>query len=241
MIEPGRSLVIRDRGPHRRTIVESKQRHTSHRPSPNVNLVYEAQTTIGERLADGLARFAGSWTFIIGFCGALVLWVGLNSLQLLIAPIDPFPFVVLNLGLSCLAAIQAPVVLMCLNRQAARDRIAADLESARTGRAELDLELVHEKLDLLSQRQWLDLVALQQHQIMQLNLLLEGQGLRPLTAPPTTQSGRDVRRSSGGERRRPAQDDERAENRAPTDVEHRRPRVVDGHCHRARPSGSESI
>ena len=101
----------------------------------------------------------------------------------------------LNLGLSCLAAIQAPIVLMCLNRQAARDRIAADLESSRTRRAELDLERLHEKLDLLSQRQWVDLVALQQHQIMQLNRLLEEQGLSPLTAPPTTRSARHPRRS----------------------------------------------
>ena len=220
--------------------MESRQRHPSQRPSPNLNLVYESQTTIGERLADSLARFGGSWTFIIGFCAALVLWFGLNSLQLLIAPFDPFPFVVLNLGLSCLAAIQAPIVLMCLNRQAARDRIAADLESSRTRRAELDLERLHEKLDLLSQRQWVDLVALQQHQIMQLNRLLEEQGLSPLTAPPTTRSEPHVRRRLDGEPRRLAHEGERPDNLPPTDTRHRRPRVVDGRCHTARQSGPES-
>lgn len=219
--------------------MEIKQRHASQRLTPNVNAVYESQATIGERLADSLARFGGSWTFIIGCCGAVVLWLGINSLQLLVAPFDPFPFVVLNLGLSCLAAIQAPIVLMCLNRQAARERIAADLESARTRRTELDLELVHEKLDLLSQRQWVDLVALQQHQIVQLNRLLEEQGLSPSTAPPMTRRERDIRSGASSDRRRQAQESERDGNPAQADAHYRRPRVVDGRCHLARHAGPE--
>jgi uncharacterized membrane protein len=151
--------------------------------------MYEDQATIGERLADSVARFGGSWTFIIAFCGVLVVWIGLNSLELLVAPFDSYPFVVLNLALSGLAALQAPIVLMCLNRQAAHDRLAAELDSARARRAELDLERLHEKLDALRETQWVDLVALQQHQIAQLNRLLEQQGLLPLAPPPPTWAG----------------------------------------------------
>jgi len=144
----------------------------SHYVSRNLNRVHDEQTTLGERLSDGLACFGGSWTFIIGFCGALALWVGLNSLQLLVTPFDPYPYILLNLVLSCLAAIQAPIILMSQNRQAARDRLAAELDYTCTSKAELEVERLHEKLDLLREKQWLDLVELQQHQITLLNRIL---------------------------------------------------------------------
>ena len=207
------------------------QRHTNQRPSPNVNQLFDAQTSLGERLGESLARFGGSWTFIIGFCGALVLWIGLNSLQLLLAPFDTYPFAVLNLALSCLTALQAPIVLMCLNRQAARDRLAADLEAARSLQRELELTRLHEVLDLLSQRQWADLVALQQHQIVQLNRLLEQQGLTPLTSPPIARVQNGTRSPASSDSRPISQESERTGGPTASGPPRRRPRVVDGRCH----------
>lgn len=188
--------------------------------SRDLNELHDEQLTLGDRLADALARFGGCWTFIIAFCGALVLWVGLNNLQLLVTPFDPFPYVVLNLVLSCLAAIQAPIILMSLNRQAARDRLAAELDHERNTKANLDVEQLHEKLDLLRETQWLDLVELQQHQIALLRQVLSQQNQpmppvpgtgEPITLPPSTSTHDDT---SSGQANRP-----------------RRARIVDGQNH----------
>src|SRR5262249_51975139 len=110
-----------------------------------------------------------------------------NSLRLLITPFDPYPYLCLNLVLSCLAAVQAPVILMSLNRQAARDRLDAELDDARSSRAETDVEQLHEKLDVLREKQWRELVELQQHQIALLNQILGSEDEPP---PPAS----DVRR-----------------------------------------------
>jgi len=86
--------------------------------SKNINVLHEERMTFGERAADWFARFAGSWSFISGFMIVLLLWITLNSVFLFIKPYDPYPFILLNLVLSCLAAMQAPIIMMSQNRQA---------------------------------------------------------------------------------------------------------------------------
>ena len=94
--------------------------------SRNINKEFESSLTLGERLADGLAKFGGSWTFISIFMAMMVIWMGINSFVLIEKPFDPFPFILLNLVLSCLAALQAPVIMMSQNRQEAKDRLRAE-------------------------------------------------------------------------------------------------------------------
>ena len=117
--------------------------------SQNLNVVLEERRTFGERLADQVAAFGGSWTFIIVFGAVLVAWVGLNSYLLADTPkvFDPYPYIFLNLILSMLAALQAPVIMMSQNRQAAKDRIAAGQDYEVNLKAELEILALHEKLD----------------------------------------------------------------------------------------------
>ena len=105
--------------------------------------------TFGERLADRIAEFGGSWAFILSFMGFLLLWVILNTLILVTRPPDPYPFIFLNLLLSCLAALQAPVIMMSQNRQEARDRREAEQDYKINLKAELEIRHLHEKLDHL--------------------------------------------------------------------------------------------
>ncbi|MBL9105562.1 MAG: DUF1003 domain-containing protein [Myxococcales bacterium] len=131
------------------------------------------QRTLGERVADRIAAFGGSWTFIITCLGLLSCWMLVNSLVL---PgdraFDPYPFILLNLGLSMLAALQAPVILMSQNRQAARDRTDAAHDYEVNLKAELEIRHLHEKLDELREQKWLALVEMQQKQIEMLQRLL---------------------------------------------------------------------
>jgi uncharacterized membrane protein len=137
----------------------------NHHVSRNVNDIHRELSSFGDRLSDQLAELGGSWTFIVGFLSVLVLWMGLNTFQLLVAPFDPFPFIFLNLVLSCLAAIQAPVILMSQNRQAAHDRISAEHDYEVNLKAEMQVEELHKKLDTLRDEQWAELVQLQQREI----------------------------------------------------------------------------
>jgi uncharacterized membrane protein len=150
------------------------------RVSRNVNLLHEEQLTVGQRLADGLADVAGSWGFISALLVVIALWIGLNGLVLMQRPLDPFPFILLNLVLSLLAAMQAPVIMMSQNRQETKDRIRAEHDYAVNLKAELEIGQLHEKLDLLRETQWQGLLELQQRQITmlerQLQLLQELQG-----------------------------------------------------------------
>jgi len=111
--------------------------------------VADEQSTFGERLSDRVAAIGGSWTFIIAFSAVLVGWMLLNSdiLSHFGAAFDPFPYIFLNLMLSTVAAIQAPVIMMSQNRQAAKDRLAASLDYETNLRAELDILRLHAKLD----------------------------------------------------------------------------------------------
>jgi uncharacterized membrane protein len=126
---------------------------------------FEQEWTVGERLADRIASFGGSWSFLICFGVFIFLWIGINSAVLLLRPIDPFPFILLNLLLSCLAAMQAPVIMMSQNRQEAKDRIRAQHDYQVNLKAELEIRQLHEKMDHLLSHQWERLVEIQQIQI----------------------------------------------------------------------------
>ncbi len=134
--------------------------------------------TFGHRLADRVAAVGGSWTFIIGFGVVLVVWVGVNAWALGLAglkPFDPFPFIFLNLMLSMLAALQAPVIMMSQNRQAIKDREAARHDYEVNLKAELEIMALHEKLDALRDH---DMATLMKQQIEMLDRLPPGPGPR---------------------------------------------------------------
>ncbi len=136
------------------------------RVARDVHRTFLDNRTVGERLADSIARFGGSWTFILLFVGFLVLWVGLN------AKLDPYPFIFLNLILSMVAALQAPVIMMAQNRQGARDRLEATSDYQVNLKAELEIQRLHEKMDVLREAQWGELVRMQQQQIEMLGRLV---------------------------------------------------------------------
>ena len=96
--------------------------------------------TLGERWADKVAEFGGSWTFIILFMIMIVVWIGLNSWVLFFQPFDPYPYIFLNLVLSCIAALQAPIIMMSQNRQEAKDRIRAEKDYHINLKAELEIQ-----------------------------------------------------------------------------------------------------
>lgn len=128
----------------------------------------------GQRAADAMARFGGSWTFICIFIVVLIAWVILNSAILLHydRAFDPYPYILLNLFLSMLASIQAPIILMSQNRQAEIDRRQAEHDYEVNLKAELEILLLHEKMDSLREQQWQELISLQQQQIGLLEKLL---------------------------------------------------------------------
>ncbi|HZQ91494.1 MAG TPA: DUF1003 domain-containing protein [Terriglobales bacterium] len=117
------------------------------RVSRNPNVEEEEMLTFGQRVADKVAAFGGSWTFIISFAVLLVAWTGVNTFILLEKAFDPYPYILLNLFLSMLAALQAPVIMMSQNRQSAKDRLKADLDYEVNLKAELEVAQLHNKLD----------------------------------------------------------------------------------------------
>ncbi len=116
--------------------------------SRNVQHKSRESLTLGERVADKVAKTAGSWSFIFCFCGFLAIWIISNAI-LLTKPYDPFPFILLNLFLSCVAALQAPVIMMSQNRQEEKDRIRAENDYRVNLKSEIIIEDLHEKLDRL--------------------------------------------------------------------------------------------
>ncbi len=130
----------------------------------------DASPSPGQRAADAVASFGGSWTFVGLFAAVMLGWVALNAYLLMSRgrTFDPYPFILLNLVLSMLAAIQAPVILMSQNRQSERDRVSAEHDYEVKLKAELEIMLLHEKLDLLREKQWDELLQIQKEQ---LNLL----------------------------------------------------------------------
>jgi uncharacterized membrane protein len=137
--------------------------------SRNVDSESDSKWTLGERLADRLATFGGSWTFLISFGIFLALWIILNTIVLVTRPPDPYPFILLNLFLSCLAAIQAPIIIMSQNRQEAKDRLRSQHDYQVNLKAELEIRHLHEKVDHLLSHQWERLAQIQEIQLDLLN------------------------------------------------------------------------
>lgn len=145
--------------------------------SRNINLQAEEESSFGERLADKVASFGGSWTFIGLFSVVLILWIVGNTVLLSLrgTSFDPYPFIFLNLILSMLAAIQAPVIMMSQNRQADKDRIAAAHDYEVNLKAELEIMQLHNKLDDMRQNQLTELLTQQSKHIELLEQLLAAQ------------------------------------------------------------------
>ncbi len=136
----------------------------------NVDVEFEQKWSFGERLADRIAAFGGSWVFLMCFGAFLALWIVMNSLVLVWRPPDPYPYILLNLILSCLAAIQAPIIMMSQNRQEAKDRLRSQHDYQVNLKAELEIRHLHEKIDHLLSHQWDRLAQIQE---IQLDLLSE--------------------------------------------------------------------
>jgi uncharacterized membrane protein len=143
------------------------------RVSRVVHQEFDASMKLGERVADRVAQFGGSWGFIGLFGGILVSWMAINSWVLVRHPFDPYPFILLNLVLSTLAALQAPVIMMSQNRQASKDRLHAQQDYEINLMAEIEIRDLHDKLDSLRFKQWHELWHIQKRQIELLEHLCE--------------------------------------------------------------------
>ncbi|HEX8433133.1 MAG TPA: DUF1003 domain-containing protein [Longimicrobium sp.] len=149
--------------------------HVIHRVpiARNTNREFIEARGIGDRMSDRLAAFGGSWPFVLGFIGCLAGWLVLNSWILRrAAPFDPYPYILLNLVLSTVAALQAPVILMSQNRHSAKDRLDAARDYEVNLKAEIEVQGLHEKLDELRERGWPELVEMQRRQIALLERLV---------------------------------------------------------------------
>lgn len=139
--------------------------------SENIDEALDTQWTFGQRLADHIANFGGSWLFITFFGFFLLIWIATNSLALIKQPFDPYPYILLNLILSCIAALQAPVIMMSQNRMDAKDRKRSEHDYQVNLKAELEIHLLHEKLNHLLSNQWESMMQIQEMQVDQLNEL----------------------------------------------------------------------
>ena len=133
--------------------------------SSNLAETYNDNLSFGQKIADKVATFGGSWKFIISFFVIIILWIGLNSVALLFKSFDPYPFILLNLFLSCLAAFQAPVIMMSQNRQEEKDRTRAKEDYKVNLKSELEIQILHEKIDHLILNQQQKLFEIQHIQV----------------------------------------------------------------------------
>jgi uncharacterized membrane protein len=159
-------LLARERGELTlldRQVADSLATHET--LAENTEDTYEDKRTLGERLADLIAVFGGSWTFILIFLGMLGVWMALNAAEGEAKAFDPYPFILLNLVLSCIAAFQAPVIMMSQKRQEVKDRLRAENDYRVNLKAELEIRHLHEKLDYISSKQWQRLTEIQQIQM----------------------------------------------------------------------------
>jgi len=152
--------------------------------SLDANAVFDENSTFGQRLADQVAAFGGSWSFLIIFAAALLTWVAINIVLRGGAP-DPYPFIFLNLLLSMVAAVQAPVIMMSQNRQAAKDRLITGHDYECNLKAEIEIMALHDKVDQMRNDDLKSLLAKQQEQIDLLTRLVES---RFGEAAPLTES-----------------------------------------------------
>ena len=155
-------------------VVQSLEQHEI--LSSNISEQFERKLTFGERLSDHIAAFGGSWRFILSFGAVLLFWILLNAILLANRGFDPYPFILLNLILSCLAALQAPIIMMSQNRAEARDRLRAENDYKVNLKAELEIRHLHEKIDHLLRRQYNRLFEIQQIQIELLDELARKRG-----------------------------------------------------------------
>jgi uncharacterized membrane protein len=146
-----------------REVVESLAREET--VSRNVEEDWEDKRSMGQRIADLVAEFGGSWNFIISFGVVLFVWMAFNVWATTRAVFDPYPFILLNLVLSCIAAIQAPIIMMSQKRQEEKDRLRSENDYQVNLKAELEIRHLHEKMDHLINRQWERLAEIQQIQI----------------------------------------------------------------------------
>jgi uncharacterized membrane protein len=146
-----------------RQVVESLAREET--VARDVEAAWGHHRTMGERVADVVADFGGSWTFIGSFFAVLVVWMAYNVWAASREVFDPYPFILLNLVLSCLAAIQAPIIMMSQKRQEAKDRLRSENDYRVNLKAELEIRHLHEKMDHLINRQWERLAEIQQIQL----------------------------------------------------------------------------
>lgn len=161
------------------------KQHIARRKHITRNLAQEleAPPNLGQRAADAVAKFGGSWTFVALFSATMFLWVTVNAALLWLhgSTFDPYPYILLNLFLSMLASIQAPIILMSQGRQSERDRIRGEHDFEVNLKAELEIMMLHEKMDLLQQKQWSELVAIQREQLELLRALAASdKGSRPV-------------------------------------------------------------
>lgn len=120
---------------------------------------------IGDKISDKVAAFGGSWMFIITFSVIIAGWLIMNSMVLLLKPFDPFPFILLNLILSCVAAMQAPIIMMSQNRQEKKDRLRSENDYKINLKSEIEIRTLHEKVDHLLLDQWSKMMRIQEMQI----------------------------------------------------------------------------
>ncbi len=139
-----------------------------------VSIVEDEQEirTLGQKVADKVADFGGSWTFIISFVIFISVWIGANVYIFLNKGFDPYPFILLNLILSCVAALQAPVIMMSQNRQEEKDRNRAKKDYMINLKSELEIRLIHDKIDHLIMHQQQELIEIQKVQIEMMNDIL---------------------------------------------------------------------
>lgn len=156
------------------TLLEKAHHLRGRQISRNVNHEYAEVASLGDRLADRLSEIAGSWSFILFFLAFILSWALINTSVLITHAFDPYPYIFLNLMLSMLAALQAPVIMMSQNRQAQKDRIQADLDYHVNLKAEAEIAALHHKLDDLREMQWAELVDIQQEQIRLLEQMVAG-------------------------------------------------------------------
>jgi len=167
-------------------VIDALSRHET--LATDVEAEFDRKRTLGEIAADRIADFGGSWVFLGAFAATIALWIGLNVGALRSRPFDPYPFILLNLVLSMLAAVQAPVIMMRQNRQDAKDRLRAMHDYRVNLKAELEIRQLHEKVDHLLSSQWERLIEIQQVQIDLLDEL-SGRTRRPRTNGPGPTGG----------------------------------------------------
>jgi uncharacterized membrane protein len=132
--------------------------------SKNINEEFDRNLTAGQKTADNVSHFAGSWKFISISSAVIAIWVAINLFALLTRPFDPYPFILLNLVLSCIAALQAPIILMSQNRQIQKETMRSEHDYSINLKAELEIRHLHEKIDHLVMNQWQRLLEIQEIQ-----------------------------------------------------------------------------